>query len=117
MVENVINDPALKKYWVTFKEGETLFLEGEPSQDLYILVSGHLEILRGNKRISEIKDACVPFGEISFLLDVERTATVKALSDSTCIRIPKDKIESVLNSLVKDGLILQKQNEDIFYVQ
>ena len=50
MLDEVINDPDLEKYISTFQAGETIFLEGDHSQDLYILVSGELDILKGKKK-------------------------------------------------------------------
>ena len=51
MLDEIINNPELDQYLSTFKKGKIIFLEGDPSQDLYILVSGQLDILKGNKKI------------------------------------------------------------------
>ena len=40
MLEEIIHNPSLRRYLVTFEKGTTIFLEGDASQDLYILVSG-----------------------------------------------------------------------------
>lgn len=92
MLTEIINNPAIESYMVSFREGEVLCYEGDESQDLYILVSGQLEILKGDKKISEIEESGSSLGEISFLLDTKRTATVKAMSDGMALRIPKDKV-------------------------
>ncbi|MEA2038992.1 MAG: hypothetical protein U9N82_04075, partial [Thermodesulfobacteriota bacterium] len=41
-------------YLVTFKTGQTILLEGDDSQDLYILVSGEVDVIKGHKKITEI---------------------------------------------------------------
>ena len=97
MLDEILNNPDLKKYFTTFKVGQTIFIEGDHSQDLYILVSGQVDIIKGHNKIAEIKDAGSLFGEMSFLLGAERTATVKAGSDITTIRIPKEEVTSFLN--------------------
>ena len=79
---------------LTFKAGQVLFLEGDDSQDLYILVSGHLDILKGTKKINHVTEKGTLFGEISFLLGTRRTA--KAADDSAVIRIPKEEINDFL---------------------
>jgi len=89
-------DPALKQYLIDFKEGEDLFLEGDESQDLYILVAGQLEVRKGDLSISEIISAGSPFGEISFLLGSRRTASVRARTDGQAVRIPGDRIDQFL---------------------
>ena len=56
MLEEIINDPAMEKYLFTFRKGEILCMEGDASKDLYILVSGKVEILKGQQRIAEIAE-------------------------------------------------------------
>jgi PAS domain S-box-containing protein len=97
MLSEVINRPEFKKYLSTFERGETLFLEGEDTQDLYILVSGRLGIFKGKKKISEVIEAGSLFGEMSFFLGAKRTATVKAVSDVKAICIPKGEVKSFLH--------------------
>ena len=97
MLSEVINRPEFDKYLTTFERGETLFLEGEDTQDLYILVSGRLGILKGKKEISEVMEAGSLFGEMSFFLGAKRTATVKAASDVEAICIPKEEVKTFLH--------------------
>ena len=54
MIRDLLNNPDLKKYLHSFDDGHRLFLEGDTSQDLFILVSGRLDILKGGKKIAEI---------------------------------------------------------------
>ena len=54
MLEEIIDNPAVGHYLTTFGKGTAIFLEGDPSQDLYILVSGQLDVLKGKKKISEM---------------------------------------------------------------
>ena len=97
MLAEIIENPDLEKYLVQFETGQIVFLEGDESQDLYILISGKLNVLKGNKKISEISESGTLFGEMSFLLDASRTATVKASDDVKAIRIPKDEINTFLS--------------------
>jgi len=97
MLDYIVNNPNLDKYLIRFETGQVVFLEGDDSQDLFILVSGKVDILKGNKKIAEIRDEGAVFGEMSFLLGGIRTASVKAMSDVKAIRIPKDEIATFLN--------------------
>lgn len=92
MLEEIINNSAIDKYLISFKAEDILFYEGDDSQDLYILVSGQLEILKGKKKIGEISEKGSSFGEISFLLGTEKKVTVKAKSDGKAICIPKKEV-------------------------
>ncbi|MBL7213449.1 MAG: cyclic nucleotide-binding domain-containing protein [Desulfobacteraceae bacterium] len=103
MLDEILDNPALEKYFTTFKVGQTIFLEGDPSQDLYILVSGQVDILKGNNKITEVSEAGSLFGEMSFLLGAKRTASVKAGSDVKVIRIPKEEVTLFLNEFSAVG--------------
>ena len=98
MLEEIIKDPKLTKYLTTFNIGQTLFLEGDDSQDLFILVSGKLNIIKGTMKIAEITQSGAIFGEMSFFLGegARRTATVKAKDDVKAIRVPKEEIPNFL---------------------
>ncbi|MFC1533470.1 cyclic nucleotide-binding domain-containing protein [Thermodesulfobacteriota bacterium] len=96
MLHEILNNSDLEKYITSFEEGQIIFLEGDDSQDLFILVSGRLDILKGNKKIAEITEAGDLFGEMSFLLGARRTASVKAKEDGKALRIPKGEITTFL---------------------
>ncbi|MBN1106815.1 MAG: cyclic nucleotide-binding domain-containing protein [Deltaproteobacteria bacterium] len=97
MLEEITKNPDLAKYMTTFREGDILFLEGDVSQDLYILVSGRIDVLKGNKKIAEIRERGSLFGEMSFLLGGNRTASAKACEPVKVLCIPKEKVSDFLN--------------------
>jgi len=90
--DEILRNPDLAKYLITFSSGQTIFLEGDDSQDLYILVAGQVEIFRGAKKIRDISEKGSVFGELSFFLGDKRTASVKAKTEVEVIRIPQEKI-------------------------
>lgn len=67
---------------VTFSPGDILFSEGGRTGILYILTEGEVEVLKGDFQITTVSEPGAIFGEISVLLDIPHTATVKALSAS-----------------------------------
>ena len=81
MLENIINNPELLQYMVSFEAGQIIFTEGDESQDLFILVSGEVELLKGNKMISEAKKPGDLFGEMAVLLGGKRNATARAVNN------------------------------------
>ncbi|MDY7036112.1 MAG: cyclic nucleotide-binding domain-containing protein [Thermodesulfobacteriota bacterium] len=96
MLDQILNNPDLAKYIATFETGRTIFMERDESQDLYILISGKLDVLKGNQIISEITEKGALFGEMSSILNDSRTATVRASSDAKVIRIPPDEVITFL---------------------
>ena len=74
-----------------FKPGETVFNQGEESSHLYFIVTGEYEVIANGKRISTLGPSDVFLGEMSFLLKNKRTATVKALTHGTLVKISKQQ--------------------------
>ena len=91
-IDEIISNPDLAKYLITFAPGQIIFLEGDDSQDLYILVDGQVEIFKGEKKIRDITEEGSVFGEVSFFLRDRRTASVKAKTQVEVVRLPKEEI-------------------------
>jgi len=66
----------------TFGPGEVLLAEGGREGILYILIEGQVEVLKGDFQINTVSEPGAIFGELSVLLDIPHTATVKTLAPS-----------------------------------
>ena len=64
----------------SFKPGDVLIKEGGQDGKLYVLIEGQVEVLRKDTQVSYIDEPGSIFGEMSVLLDMPYSATVKALS-------------------------------------
>lgn len=69
---------------VSFAAGEVLFTEGERTGLLYILISGGVEVIKGESPITVIREPGAIFGELSILLDQPHPASVEAVEETTC---------------------------------
>lgn len=96
-MQDIINTSDFKKYASTLQPGEILFLQGDNSQDMHILISGELEVLKDDKKIAEITEPGATVGEMSFLLGSRKTATVRAMTEAKTVMIPADKIGDFLS--------------------
>ena len=96
MLENILNNPKLAEYRTAFEPEQIIFLEGDDTQDLYLLVSGTVDIYKGDRKIREVTRNGAFFGEISFFMGGKRTASVKAQDEVEVIRIPKEEINDFL---------------------
>ena len=77
------------------KAGETLFVEGEPADAAYFMLSGAIDLIaRGAERRVE-SDALI--GETALMTDVLRRASARAAEDSVALRIPGDVFRRVLS--------------------
>lgn len=65
-----------------FQEGETIIQEGGCSDRLFFLVSGVLEVRRGEALIGEISETGSVIGEISVLLDRPHLSEVTAKTEA-----------------------------------
>ncbi|MGN6156605.1 MAG: cyclic nucleotide-binding domain-containing protein [Devosia sp.] len=64
----------------TFKAGAVLLTEGAQDHKLFVLIEGQVEVLRKGTQVSYVDEPGSLFGEMSVLLDMPYSATVKALS-------------------------------------
>ena len=85
-----------------FPRGRTIVAEGEPSQSLYILLSGRAKVQRsdteGKEVILSVLTAGECFGEMSLIDDAPRSASVITLESSDFMSIAKDSFKTVLLS-------------------
>jgi CRP-like cAMP-binding protein len=58
--------------------GEVVLVEGEKTGRLYVLSAGVMEVFRGDVTIAFVDEPGSVFGEMSLLLDVPHTASVRA---------------------------------------
>ncbi|HQZ11389.1 MAG TPA: cyclic nucleotide-binding domain-containing protein [Devosia sp.] len=66
----------------SFKPGDILIREGGQDGKLYVLIDGQVEVMRKDTQVSYIDEPGSIFGEMSLLLDMPFSATVKALADT-----------------------------------
>src|SRR5215510_5360179 len=66
----------------TFGPDEVLLAEGGREGVLYILIEGRVEVLKGDFQINTVSEPGAIFGELSILLGISHTATVKTLAPS-----------------------------------
>lgn len=63
-----------------FDSGETIIPEGARLGKLFILIKGQIEVIRKDTQVTHADEPGSVFGEMSVLLDMPHSATVKALS-------------------------------------
>jgi CRP/FNR family cyclic AMP-dependent transcriptional regulator len=82
----------------SFAPGEALIAEGPATGRMYVLVSGAVEILRGQTQISEIAAPGATFGDIAALLGTGHTATVRAITPVVAHRIDDARAALLANT-------------------
>lgn len=78
---------------VSFQKGDVLFRQGDMGDAAYILIQGDAEVLvdspRGEIRVARLGRNDI-VGEIAILIDIPRTATVRAETPLVTLRVSKD---------------------------
>jgi CRP-like cAMP-binding protein len=65
---------------LAFEPGSILLNEGRKTDRLYVLIEGTIEIVRDGVPVAQVKEPGAILGEMSVLLDLPHTATVRGLS-------------------------------------
>ena len=76
-------------------EGVEVVREGDPGEDLYMLFKGEAVVVRGGKTVASLSPGDF-FGEVSFLVGIPRTATVRAGKDCQVFRMRGSDFNVVL---------------------
>ena len=84
-----------------FDEGEVLIAEGTINADLYILMSGSLDIMKQGKWNEHAS-----VGESALLEDELSTATVRAAEDAIVLILSRSQFKKYINAYPKAGLVM-----------
>lgn len=64
----------------TFAAGAIVIAQGDTSHKLFVLIEGTVEVLKGDVQVYVTSEPGALFGEISVLLNIPHTASVRAIS-------------------------------------
>ncbi len=77
----------------SFDPGELIVVEGQTGNGLYVILSGNVEVLKGdvreNPKVLAKRGPGDVFGEMALLGEWPRTATVRALDSVQCLGIDR----------------------------
>jgi membrane protein len=89
----------LAKYGQTFAPGEILIQEGDTTRDAFFLYAGQVSVYKrfaeGEKHLTDVEEGNL-MGEMAYLLDEPRTATVRAKSEVTALVLPPRMLEELM---------------------
>jgi hypothetical protein len=100
-----LSDEAKK---VLVEGGETVFTQGEKSSHMYYIAAGEFEIIANQKRVSVLTPQDIFLGEMSFLLDNQRSATVRALGRGVLVKISKESFINAIKERPHYGIFLAR---------
>ena len=84
-----------------YEAGKVVFLENEMGDVLYIIKKGSVQIYKvlgsGDSKTLAVLHEQAFFGEMSLLDDAPRSASARAMEDSTLLAIDKESFKEVVN--------------------
>lgn len=93
---------------VRFEPGDVVFQEGEKSSHLYYIVSGRYDIVASGRKVSTLTPVDLFVGEMSFLLNNRRSATVTCVAKGVLIRVSKENFINAIKGKPHYGIFLAR---------
>ncbi len=93
---------------VETRRGDIIFREGESSDFLYYISSGQYSVFHKARHVGMLKAGDIFMGEMSFLLNNRRSATVRTEVPGKLIRISRRDFVSVIKEYPHYGIFLSK---------
>lgn len=75
--------------------GEKIIEEGQADKSAYLLISGRVRITKDNSLITSLHKPGELFGEMGFIAEEPRSATVHADEETTCLAFDGDYLEQI----------------------
>jgi len=88
---------------INLSKGATLFTEGEQAETAFVIASGEIEITKASDQhdvLIAVRKTNEVIGEMALLQSLPRTATARARTDATLLRIPKARIDELLETSI-----------------
>ncbi|WP_020612551.1 cyclic nucleotide-binding domain-containing protein [Sediminispirochaeta bajacaliforniensis] len=89
-------------------KGDQIFSEGEQGDFLYYISSGHFSVYHKGHQVGILTPADIFMGEMSFLLNNRRSATVIADEDAKLVKISRKSFVEVMKHYPYYGIFLSK---------
>ncbi len=102
-----VPDEELYKYSF-YKAGSKIVVQGDRGTDIYILKKGAVTVSVDDQIVGLINTPNTIFGEMSYFLGVNRTATIEAVEDSEVIVIPGKSLYNLVFKRPELGIDLLK---------
>ncbi len=88
------DNASLNKFKRNYAPGSVIVQEGGEAEEMYILSEGSIGVYINEKQIDTIKEKGQIIGEMGFILNQPRTATLKADDEVSLIVVDKPRIKS-----------------------
>jgi CRP/FNR family transcriptional regulator, cyclic AMP receptor protein len=95
---------------VSVMPGDTIFREGDPAREFYVVLDGEIEVLKKSRRGRETRVAILgpndSLGEMSIIDMQPRSATVRALGPARMLRITTEEMDALYRHDLKSYTLI-----------
>jgi anti-sigma regulatory factor (Ser/Thr protein kinase) len=107
-VEHEIPVGFSKEQIITVKSGDIVLKEGDPSDYLYYISSGKYSVFHNRKQVGSLSPRDIFMGEMSFLLNQKRSASIRAETAGKLILLTRKTFVNVIREYPHYGIFLSK---------
>jgi anti-sigma regulatory factor (Ser/Thr protein kinase) len=93
---------------VNVKKGDIVLREDEPSDYLYYIISGNYSVFHNLKQVGSLSAQDIFMGEIAFLLNQRRSASVRAESPGKLVLLTRKTLVNIIREYPHYGIFLSK---------
>jgi CRP-like cAMP-binding protein len=93
---------------VNIKKGDIVLREDEPSDYLYYIISGNYSVFHNLKKVGSLSPQDIFMGEIAFLLNQRRSASVRAESPGKLVLLTRKTLVTIIREYPHYGIFLSK---------
>jgi anti-sigma regulatory factor (Ser/Thr protein kinase) len=97
-----------KEQILTVKAGDILLRENESGDYLYYIVSGRYSVFHNRKKVGSLSVQDIFIGEMAFLLNQRRSASIRADGPGKLIRLTRKALVSIIREYPHYGIFLSK---------
>jgi CRP-like cAMP-binding protein len=91
-----------------FKVGDIVLRENEPSDYLYYIVSGRYSVYHKSKKVGTLSPQDIFMGEIAFLLNQPRSASVRSDTPGKLVTISRKALVDIIRNHPHYGIFLSR---------
>ena len=99
---------ASKSSLDTYQENDSILTQGSVAKNLYIIISGDVEVIKDDMKINELSSGDF-FGEIAIVAKTKRTATINATTNLSVLVFSEDSFNSLINEYPRISVQIMKE--------
>lgn len=89
-----VSEDLYNKFGMQYKPGQLLFDEGDPGEELFIMLKGVVQVIKNEKILTNLKEGDI-FGEMAIFENKPRSAAIKALTEVSVLSLTKDNFKMI----------------------